>query len=195
MLANISLISGLAPIVAPVLGSQLMLVIPWRGVFWALAAYGSALLIASLALIPETLIPGAHVRGARFAALVRMRNVFRDRVFVGVAIAGGMIFGALITYLSTSPFIFQTTLGLSPQQFGLLFGANAVGLLVATQASARLMRWIEPARLLTGALCVLVLCGLLLVLLPALGAGFWGIAATCLVFVSACGFSTPASAF
>jgi DHA1 family bicyclomycin/chloramphenicol resistance-like MFS transporter len=191
MLARIGLIGGLAPIVAPVIGSQLLLVVSWRGVFAALAAYGLVILILCVLAIPETL-PGRSERAPENAtSLSRLRAVLRDPVFVGTAIVGSMIFASVITYLSTSPFVFQSNLGLNPQGFGALFAVNAAGLLIAAQASARLMRFLEPAWLLASALAVLLVSGSALVILDRSHAGFLGIAVASFVFVSTTGFANP----
>ena len=106
-MARIALINGFAPIIAPVLGSQLLHVIEWRGIFWLLAAFGLVISVAALVLIPETL-PSAQRKAESDPLGKRVRTVLRDRVFVGVTLVGGMVFAALITYLSTSKLRFNT---------------------------------------------------------------------------------------
>ena len=127
MLASIAMIGGLAPLIAPVLGSQLLLVMSWRGVFWLLAGFGLAIVIACTLVVPETL--QAHVQGEseRVTMHARVRIILADRAFVGVAVIAAMVFATVITYLSTTPFIFQDGFGLDAQQFGLLFAVNALG--------------------------------------------------------------------
>ncbi|WP_082518871.1 Bcr/CflA family efflux MFS transporter [Leifsonia sp. Leaf336] len=191
MLARIGLISGLAPIIAPVIGSQLLLVVSWRGVFAALAAYGLVILVVCVLAVPETLAARNERAPENATSLSRLRAVLRDRVFVGAAITGSMIFATVVTYLSTSPFVFQSDLGLTPQEFGALFAVNAVGLLFAAQLSARLMRFLEPAWMLGAALAVLLVSGSALVILGVSHAGFPGIAAASFVFVSTTGFANP----
>lgn len=191
MLARLALIGGLAPIVAPVLGSQLLLVLSWRGVFAALALYGLTILVLCARMVPETLPGHAVHTGPTETALSRLSAVVHDRVYIGAAVAGSMVFASVITYLSTAPFVFQTSLGLNPQQFGLLFAVNAVGLLVANQVSARLMRVLEPAWILAGVLTLLLASGIALMVLGANHAGFIGTAIASFAFVSATGFANP----
>jgi MFS transporter, DHA1 family, multidrug resistance protein len=191
MLANIALIGGLAPILAPVLGSQLLLVISWRGVFALLAGFGAVILIVCAFVVEETLPARTGEAGHPETARTRLAGVLRDRVFVGTAIAGSMIFASIVTYISASPFVFQTSLGLDPQQFGLVYAVNSVGLLLATQVSARLMRVLEPAWMLAGALVVLLLGGVALILAHATGSGLLGTSIASFVFVAATGFANP----
>lgn len=83
--------------------------------FVVLAAYGVVIVIAASLLIVETLPPERRV-GAGFASIRgRYRALFADRIFIGVALIGGMSFSGLFAYLSASPFLFQEVYGLDPQ--------------------------------------------------------------------------------
>ncbi len=154
MLANMALVSGLAPVVAPVIGSQLLAIMPWRGIFLVLALYGIAMIVVAAFLMVET--RPAQQRGTFEAAVVARRygHLFRDRAFVGIALVGAMSFTALFAYLSASSFVLQEQFGLSAQQYGLVFGMNSIGLVLCNQASARLMRVLAPRTVTTGGLAV-----------------------------------------
>lgn len=191
ILSRIALINGLAPIAAPLIGSQLLRVFDWRGVFWMLAAYGFVLLVAAVTTIRETLPSAFHISVDRRSIMTNVRAVLGDRVFVGAALVGGMTFASIITYLSISPFLFQGVYGLTVQEFGLLFAAVAVALLIATQAAALLMRYFEPAWLLAVALPVLLLAGAAMIVVDALRIGLLSVAVPCLVLVATCGFCGP----
>jgi len=163
MLSRLALVTGLAPILAPVIGSQLLAVLDWRGVFWCLATYGAVILLAAVFLIHETL--PADQRGAAGHSTVgqRYRALFRDRVFLGVLVIGGMTFSGVFTYLSSSPFIFQDGFHLSAQEFGLVFGINSLGLVVASQTASRIMRRVPPSRLLVFSLPMILLSAIALI--------------------------------
>jgi len=127
MLSRLALVSGLAPVIAPVIGSQLLLIMDWRGIFWVLAAYGAVVIIAVAAFIVETLPEGKRHFSGHNTLAQRYKAVLTDRVFVGVAIIGAMTFTGLFSYLSTSPFLFQQVYEFTPQQYGFLFAVNSVG--------------------------------------------------------------------
>ena len=191
MLSRLSLVNGLAPILAPVIGSQLLLLVPWRGIFVALAVYSGLVVLAATALIVETLPAARRMDLGHRTARERYRALFSDRVFIGVAIIAGMTFSGLFTYLSASSFLFQNIYGLNAQQFGLLFAVNSLGVVGGVQASSYLARYIGPQWILTGALTALVLSAGTIVVLDSSGAGLMGILAPLWFFIAACGFSFP----
>lgn len=191
MLSRLALVSGVAPVIAPLIGSALLAVMPWRGIFVVLAVYGFVMLVSAIALVPETL-PKAR-RGAAGGATVlqRYRSVFSDRVFVGVLIIGGMTFSGLFSYLSSSSFLFQEGYGFDAQQYGLLFAVNSLGVVLGVQTASRLAARFGPQWVLAFSTVVLVLASLALIVFDQLGLGLWPTMAALLVFMTACGFTFP----
>jgi len=191
MLSRLSLVNGLAPILAPVIGSQLLLVMPWRGLFVVLAAYGVIIVIAASLLIVETLPPARRVDPGHATIGDRYRVLFADRVFIGVAIIGGMSFSGLFAYLSASPFLFQDVYGLDPQGYGLLFAMNSIGVVAGVQISSRLAKRIAPQWILSVSTLVLLGSAIAIIVLDLAGAGFWGTVVPLWFFITACGFGFP----
>ena len=191
MLSRLALVSGVAPVIAPLIGSALLAVMPWRGIFVVLAVYGFVMLVSAIALVPETL-PKAR-RGAAGGATVlqRYRSVFSDRVFVGVLIIGGMTFSGLFSYLSSSSFLFQEGYGFDAQQYGLLFAVNSLGVVLGVQTASRLAARFGPQWVLAFSTVVLVLASLAIIVFDQLGLGLWPTMAALLVFMTACGFTSP----
>lgn len=144
MLANMALVTGVAPVIAPVIGSQLLRVVDWREIFVVLACYGVLMLAISKFALHET--RPKHLRGKQSMSDVarRYRKLLTDGAFVGIAVVGAMGFTALFAYLSSSSFVLQDQYGVSAQQYGLIFGINAAGQIVGTQVGGRLMRIWAP---------------------------------------------------
>ncbi|CAN5340349.1 multidrug effflux MFS transporter [soil metagenome] len=191
MLSRLSLVNGLAPILAPVIGSQLLLLFPWRGIFVFLAVYGALALAASVFFLVETLPEARRVDLGHSTSRERYRALFSDRIFVGIAIVAGLTFSGLFAYLSSSSFLFQQVYGLDAQQFGLLFAVNSLGVVGGVQASAFLARYVGPQWILSGALTVLLLSAGTIVVLDSIGAGLVGILVPLWFFIAACGFTFP----
>ncbi|SCE69460.1 MFS transporter, DHA1 family, bicyclomycin/chloramphenicol resistance protein [Micromonospora chokoriensis] len=190
--SRLMLVMGLAPILAPTLGSGLLRWTEWRGVFAALAVLGAVLIVVAALRLQETL-PVARRRHGGVAATVRdYRGLFNDRAFVGLVLVAGLAMAALFAYVSGSSFVLQQEYGLNEQEFGVAFGAGAVGLIAATQFNVRLLRRYTPQQILVSALIAGTAAGLLLVLFAATGFGGLGtlLAALWLVLAAA-GLALP----
>lgn len=190
MLSRLALVSGLAPVIAPLAGSALLLVFPWRGIFWVLAAYGLIVVAAAIIFIVETL-PAHHRKAGRISAGARYRALFGDRAFVGIAIVSGMVFSGLFAYLTTSPFLFQDHFHFTPQQYGLLFAINSIGVIVGVQAGSRIARHIGPQWILAVATLSLLLFAGIIAVDGMLGLGLWGTLVPLWFFVTSCAFCFP----
>ncbi|MFD8413710.1 multidrug effflux MFS transporter [Streptomyces sp. NPDC059650] len=134
LFSALTLITGLAPVFAPVLGGQLLRVTAWPGIFVSLAVLGAVMLAASAAGLPET-----RFSASRQPLLAVVGQLLSDRVFTGYVLANGLVFAAMFAYISGSPFVLQEIHGLSPQQYSAVFAVNAAGLIAAAQISGRLV--------------------------------------------------------
>ncbi|WP_434093032.1 multidrug effflux MFS transporter [Streptomyces lasiicapitis] len=137
--STLMLISGVAPIIAPLIGGQVLRLTDWRGIFVVLTVIGVALTLLVWRRLPETLAPADRHDGGTVEALRTMRGLLADRVFTGYMVAGGFAFAALFAYISASPFVIQEIYGASPQTFSLLFGVNSVGLIIVGQINGKLL--------------------------------------------------------
>ncbi|MCC4909017.1 multidrug effflux MFS transporter [Microbacterium sp. cx-59] len=190
MLSRLALVSGVAPVLAPLVGSWLLGVMPWRGLFVVLAIYGVVMLIAAVIFVPETL-PPARRRERGLTVWQRYRSVFSDRVFLGVLVIGGMTFSGLFSYLSASSFLFQQSFGFDAQQYGLLFAINSVGVVVGVQTASRLAARFGPQWVMAFSTAALVISAVAIIVADQAGLGLWGIVVPLFVFMTACGFTFP----
>ncbi|MFF4485483.1 multidrug effflux MFS transporter [Streptomyces sp. NPDC001544] len=193
--STLMLVSGAAPIVAPLIGGQILRVTDWRGVFVVLTLVGTLLGGVVWFRLPETLPPAERHSGGVGAALRGMRALLADLPFTGYMLAGGFAFAALFAYISASPFVIQEIYGASPQTFSLLFGLNSVGLVVAGQVNGKIL--VGRVRLdlvLAVGLTVTTLTATALLLMSAGAFGHVGlapVAAALFVLMSAMGFTLP----
>ncbi|WP_426513885.1 multidrug effflux MFS transporter [Dactylosporangium sp. McL0621] len=165
------LVNGLAPILAPVAGGQLLRIAGWRVLFLVLAAIGTLLFAAVLAGLPESL-PAGRRRPAHLGGTLRsMGALATDRTYLRYVLAAALMFAAVFAYISGSSFVLQNAYGLSAQQFSLVFGANGLGIVLLAQVNGRLVGRVASAdTLLRGALTVAVLAAAGVLLCTALGA-------------------------
>lgn len=191
MLSRLALVAGLAPILAPVIGSQLLLLVDWRGLFLSLAGYGVVIVVLAATLIAETLPPERRRVKGHSTTAQRYKAVLSDRVFVGVALIAGLMFSGLFAYLSASSFVFQEVYGFDAQQYGLLFAINSFGLAFASQVASRLMRRFPPPKILAVSLPIMAVAGFVAALAAWLDLGLWPVVACTFVFLTFAGLSFP----
>ncbi|GLW64259.1 Bcr/CflA family drug resistance efflux transporter [Actinomadura rubrobrunea] len=189
--STLMLVNGLAPVLAPVLGGQLLRVAPWRAVFVVLAVIGVALLLAALPGLEETLPPRRRSGGGVRTTLRTFGSLLADRAFVGYAAAFGLSFTAMFVYISGSPFVLQDVYGLSPQAFSVVFGVNALGIVTAGQIGGRLAGRVPLRRLLGVGLAVETAGAAGLVAAVLAGAGTPGVLPALFLVVAAQGLVMP----
>ena len=185
------LVTGLAPILAPVIGAQLLLFTDWRGIFLTFSVFGLLLLVTVALALPETLPPDRR-RPASVAATLRISGrLLTDRMFVGYTLAASLAFAAMFAYIAGSTFVLQDHFGLSPQEFSLVFGGNAVGIMVMAQVNGRFVGRVSSRRMLAVGLTITAV-GDLLVLAAAIGGlGLAGVLPPLFIAVSAIGLVLP----
>ena len=183
--ATLMLVSGLAPILAPIAGARLLEVTTWQGIFVALSLAGLVLLAAAIPGVAETLPPQNRVRGGLRKTAATFWGLVRDRSFLAPALAAGLSFGGMFAYISGSPFVLQQVYDATPQQFSMIFGLNAFGLTMVAQVGGRLSGRVAPARLVLIGMLVNLAGGLLLITAALVDLGLLGIVAG--LFVMMCG--------
>ncbi|MER6616770.1 Bcr/CflA family multidrug efflux MFS transporter [Streptomyces xantholiticus] len=193
--STLMLISGVAPIIAPLIGGQVLRVTDWRGIFVVLAAVGILLTLVVAQWLHETLPVEKRHSGGVGEALRTMRGLLADRVFTGYMLTGGLAFAALFAYISASPFVVQEIYGASPQTFSLLFGVNSIGLMAVGQINGKLLVGrVSLDKALGFGLAVITLAATALLLLTSgvFGeVGLFPIAAGLFVLMSAMGLAMP----
>jgi DHA1 family bicyclomycin/chloramphenicol resistance-like MFS transporter len=193
LFSSLMLVTGLAPILAPVIGAQVLKVSAWQGIFVVLAGLSLAILTLAVVALPETLPPERRDRGGLAHTLGTLRGLLGQRRFMGYALTAALAFGALFAYISGSSFVLQEIYGLSPQSFSLAFGANGLGLVAGSQINARLVGRFGPAFLLRRALLVIVTAAAALVAVVAADLGVWPVIIATFVVMSSLSFVMPNS--
>ncbi|MGI5395199.1 multidrug effflux MFS transporter [Streptomyces sp. CA-251251] len=193
--STLMLISGVAPVVAPLIGGQILRVTDWRGVFVVLTVVGVALGAVVWARLPETLPPAQRHAGGVRDTLRAMRGLLADRAFTGYMLAGGFAFASLFAYIAASPFVIQEIYGASPQTFSLLFGLNSIGLVVVGQVNGKILVGRVRLDRVLGLGLLIVVAAATALLLMSLGVfgevGLGPVAAALFVLMSAMGLSLP----
>jgi DHA1 family bicyclomycin/chloramphenicol resistance-like MFS transporter len=185
------MVNYLAPMIAPVIGGQLLNFTSWRGVFVTLALIGTVIVLVVAFRLSETLPPAQRQSGGVSASLADFRHLLFDGRFVGLALSMGFTFAAIFVYISSSPFILQNIYGLLPQRASFVYGINALGVPVMAQVNARLVGRMSPQKLLMGGAAALAIGGLALVGAVITGIGLVGVLSSFFVLIASVGLIAP----
>ncbi|WP_199748557.1 Bcr/CflA family multidrug efflux MFS transporter [Candidimonas sp. SYP-B2681] len=194
-LSILMLVMGVTPILAPILGGQILTFGSWRGIFGIMTACATLLLISVVMTMKETLNPDRVIPLGMKIIARNYRALLRHRQFMCFTLAGGFGSAGMFAYIAGSPRVFIEVFNVAPQYFGLLFGINAAALIVAAQVSARLLNRLSPETLLRRAQISLVAMTMTALLLTILGVITLLSLMLCLVgFMASQGFVNPNAA-
>jgi DHA1 family bicyclomycin/chloramphenicol resistance-like MFS transporter len=192
LFASLLAVNALAPVLAPLIGGQVLTFTTWRGVFGVLAGIGVVLLVTVICTLPESL-PEERRRPGGIASVVRaLREVLTDRVFVGYAACGSCAYGAMFAYIAGSPFVLQEIHGFSPQAFSAAFAVNGLGIATAALASRRLVGHVSSHTLIRGSVMVAAVGASLLAVAVAFEQlGHWPVIVALFLVVAPLGMIAP----
>jgi len=152
--------TSIAPMLAPLIGGQILWFFGWRAAFWTLALIGVLALTASWFWLPETLRPEYRQPLVVSSILKRFGELLRHRAFMGYAFTTSFMFSALLSFISGSPFVFIEKYGIAPRSYGLIFGSMIVFMTIGSLLNARFVRILGPDKILRYAVYAPLLSGL-----------------------------------
>ena len=186
------LVTGLAPILAPSIGGQILVFFSWRAIFWTLAGFALVGFITATFVLPESLPPERRTEGGVATALRVYARLLRDRAFMRYALSGALVISGMFAYIFGSPFVFMQIYGVRPERFGWIFGAIALGLISASQLNRIVLARVAGARILSHALVVTAAAGVILLVMAGTGVGgLAGLLGPLFVYIASLGFVLP----
>jgi MFS transporter, DHA1 family, multidrug resistance protein len=190
-LSTLMLVNGLAPILAPVVGAQVLRFTSWRGVFWVLAAIGAVLAVGTVLWLRETLPPELRTKGGFAETRRTVAELIGDRAFVGYLLVLAFSFGAMFAYIAGSSFVVETIHGGSPQLYSAIFALNGAGIVAASQVNRVMLRRTAVLRMLAFGVVASASGGFALLAVVVAGIGLAGIVPSLFVLVGSLGFILP----
>jgi DHA1 family bicyclomycin/chloramphenicol resistance-like MFS transporter len=139
LMSKLMLVMGVAPILAPSMGSAVLGIASWRAIFWFATVYGLTAAVAVWLALPETLPERGRVKLGLGGLVQRYRSILRERVFLSHAVLGGAAFFGMFAYIGGSSPVFIEGLGLSTARYALVFSLCAAGFIAASQVNARIL--------------------------------------------------------
>jgi DHA1 family bicyclomycin/chloramphenicol resistance-like MFS transporter len=152
--AMLTMVMGVAPVLAPSAGAYLLAWFGWEAIFWALTGFGVLCLIAAWLKLPETLAPDHVAPLALGSALSQYAKIAADRRFLAYCLPGACGMGGMFAYIAGSSFIFIGRYHFTASGYAMLFGLNSVAIIGGAQVNRLLLRRHRAETLLRRALMV-----------------------------------------
>ena len=157
LMSHVSMIFGIAPAIAPIVGGWILGLAAWPWIFWFLVAWALALWLAIAFGLPETHPPTHRIAVSPRSIWQSGSSMLRNHLFLRLALAGTFGFAALFVYIASAPAFVLDILALDEQQFGWFFIPTISGMMLGAWLSGRLAGKVSGTRLANAgfALCVL----------------------------------------
>ncbi|MFJ2264026.1 multidrug effflux MFS transporter [Streptomyces sp. NPDC087844] len=187
----LTLVTGLAPVLAPLAGAQILQAWGWRSIFVVIAALGAVILATSALALPESHPPHLRPEWDRRRVGSAYGGLLRDRSLVGHVLANALTFAMMFAYISGSPFVLQSRYGLSPEQYSLVFAVNSLGLVAAAATSGGLVGRLGARLLLRVGVAGAAVASVALLGFALADSGLWPVLATLFVAITSVGLVLP----
>ncbi|MGI2328361.1 multidrug effflux MFS transporter [Planococcus sp. YIM B11945] len=187
LFALLMVVNNLVPLLAPSVGSGVLIFANWKGIFLVLSVLGLILLLITAFRMAESLPPEKRVPSNWKSTFGNFASILKDRQFTGYALAQGFLIGGVFAYVAGTPFIYQNIYGVSPQVFSLLFGMNGIGLIIGSYSVGRFTHIYSEKQFLEAALYVATVAGALLLAVVMLDGPLWAVVIPIFFFVTSIG--------
>lgn len=153
----IMLVMGIAPIIAPSVGSIFITYLNWESIFYFLAILASALALLLFFFLPET---GMYMHKEKLK-LKKVGGdywgVFKDRTFFFYTLGGSLANAMIFAYIASASFVFLTYYGVSQKTFSILFAINASGTILGSYLNGLLSKKVFYVRIMNVAALIMTL--------------------------------------
>jgi DHA1 family bicyclomycin/chloramphenicol resistance-like MFS transporter len=183
------LVMGIAPIIAPLLGGYVLMNFGWQAIFWFLGFFAMLLIVVSVFYLPESQMGDKDQKIS--GALRKYHGILKDKNFLFYSLSGGFSTSGMFIYIVGSPFMIIEIFGISPENYGWVFGVNAVGYVFAAQVNGYLLKSFELKKILNVAFKASLVAAILLMICGVYFPNLWAVSAALLLYISLIGVITP----
>ena len=169
LMSLVMLVFSVSPILAPLIGSALIVPFGWRAVFVAISIAAALGLLLVAFVLPETRPPQQRIKSSLKSVLAGYSILMLDRHFLALTFIGAFGMASFFAFLASSSFIYINHFGMTPTQYSLAFAINAIGFIGASQFSATLSRRFGVSRVVSIAVASYTAMAVLLFVITAAG--------------------------
>jgi len=188
MLSTLIMIMGIAPLLGPIIGGQILRMGSWHTIFWILAVAGAVMCVA-VYKYPETLVKEKRITTPLTQALNDYWFLLKDKKLISYILTGAFFYLGAYAFIAGSPFAYIQYYKLSQTTYGVMFALNTLGIIVANYINRSLMRRYGMSHLLRCGVMILIFSGILIIINARTDfGGFWGLEIPLFIYWSMNGF-------
>ncbi len=185
------LIMGSAPIIAPTLGSFVIVHFSWQMIFMFLAFFAGLMFVSVLFFLPESITPDKTVELKIKQVVFKYKGIMQDKIFLSFSLAGSLTIGAMFAYISNAPILFMDRFHFTETQFGWMFGLNASGLIIGSQLNRLVLKRFSTFNLTLKISYILLILGVVLFLNALFFSSFYITVISLFLILFLLGFQNP----
>lgn len=178
------LVMTIAPLMAPIMGGEMMRWFSWHAIFWSIALAAVIAVVLVSLFIRETLPVEKRQKFHIGTTLRQFATLFRARQVLLYILASSFSFSGMFSFLNAGSFVYIDLNGVSPQHFGYYFGINIVFLFIMTTINGKFVRQFGAERMLYFGIIVQFVMGIWLLTTTALNMDFWTLVIGVAIYVS-----------
>jgi DHA1 family bicyclomycin/chloramphenicol resistance-like MFS transporter len=190
--SSLSLVMGLAPILAPTIGGFIISISNWRVIFYLLGSLNAICFFAILFFMPETHLN--RLKEIKFKQILKTYfELLTDKRFIGYTLPDSFIRAGMFAYIAGSPFVFMELYHIPSKYYGWIFGFNALGLISASQFNRVLIKKFDSDQILRMIRPITTVAAIVLFTLPFLTHSIFGVILPLFCFLFTLGVVGPNS--
>ena len=194
VLSSILLVMTVAPLMAPMLGGQILRFFGWESLFIFLALLACGSMVLAILRVKETLPENRRLVVPPFELAMTYKSILSNREAMGCILCHSFFFGGMFAFIGGSPFVYIEYYGVPAEQYGLLFGANIVAMAIANMINLRLVGHVQLFTILRFGSCLAGVAAAALLLNAVTGfGGLLGVMIPVIMFIGCMGFTGPNS--
>ncbi len=183
----------IAPMLAPIVGGQLLIHFSWQMIFYVLAVF-SMLALVTIQLFQmgsKKIIPESQLKPLKIRQLAKgYKEIFSNSTTLAFILAGGFSFAGLFAFVSGSPFVYMEYFNVKSEQFGWLVALNAIAMVSMNLINAKLLGHIDPTRKLIFGGVLIFVVSIYLMIIALLNLGLMYVVAGVVMYVGCLGFTS-----
>jgi len=184
--STMTLVMGVAPIIAPTVGGFVVVGLGWRAIFWVLAGFAFFVSVLVYFLLSESKGKDRTISLKPQAVIADFYSILRHPSFLAYTIVGAMNTAGIFTFISNAPFVYMELLGVTEKEFGWFFGFNAVFFVAGSQLNRVLLKYYSSETIALRGLLTQAIMGVALLIFVLLGQLSLPVIMTLVGFYSLC---------